>query len=62
MQIVLVGLCSTCIYNNYYICVNLYHVSAQDVDERMINVYYYYIIITSINIISITIINSVHKT
>ena len=26
----------------YYIWVNMYHVSAQGVDERMINVHYYY--------------------
>ena len=26
----------------YHISVNMYHVSAQGVDERMINVYYYY--------------------
>ena len=26
----------------YHIQVNMYHVSAQGVDERMINVYYYY--------------------
>ena len=26
----------------YHISVNMYHVSAQGVDERMINVHYYY--------------------
>ena len=26
----------------YHIWVNVYHVSAQGVDKRMINVYYYY--------------------
>ena len=26
----------------YYISVNMYHVSAQGIDERMINVHYYY--------------------
>ena len=26
----------------YYIKVNMYHVSVQGVDERMINVHYYY--------------------
>ena len=30
----------TCI--EYHIWVNMYHVSAQGVDERMINVHYYY--------------------
>ena len=30
----------TCI--EYHIYVNMYHVSAQGVDERMINVRYYY--------------------
>ena len=27
----------------YYIYVNMYHVSTQGVDERMINVHYYYL-------------------
>ena len=39
MYIVLIGLCYTCVYN---IIVNVYHVSAQGVDERMMNVHYYY--------------------
>ena len=30
------------VYTEYCIQVNMYHVSAQDVDERMINVHYYY--------------------
>ena len=39
MQTVLVGLYSTCVQN---IIFNMYHVSAQGVDERMVNVHYYY--------------------
>ena len=31
-----------CVYIEYHIQVNMYHVSAQGVDERMINVHYYY--------------------
>ena len=31
-----------CVYIEYHIQVNMYHVRAQGVDERMINVYYYY--------------------
>ena len=41
MQIVLVGLCSTCVFNIVF-WVNMYPVSAQEVDERMINVHSYY--------------------
>ena len=29
-------------YIEYHIQVNMYHVSAQSVDERMINVHYHY--------------------
>ena len=29
----------------YHIQVNMYHASAQGVDERMINVHYYYVIV-----------------
>ena len=48
----MVGLCFTCVKKfgrtmlymciEYHILVNMYHVSAQGIDERMINVHYYY--------------------
>ena len=41
-QIVFVGLCSTCVQNIIFKLIYIYHVSAQGVDERKINVHYYY--------------------
>ena len=40
--VVWVELCRLSVCIEYHILVNMYHVSAQKVDERMINVHYYY--------------------